>query len=277
MQSQQSQVSLADVHPYPIQTIVPETIEPVTTLQQPDTPFQYVEEPVEPTIDQPNAELNRAIIDFAESETGQYTTNVIDVPETVSPSDPLPPQPLIPIDTNVEFEQQPHNETPPQSSAPTMQPIEPKIPISHLIASNQYPSLHHAPPPGIVQSFAPVYVNSANQQQHNATEELYSSYVNNPYNLTLRVEQNFSPSQIENDLIASSTAATVAISTTTTTMPSPAPTLPTSGGPLIEPLSGVNEQMMAATNMNIFQSAAYFGAQSDASIPPGSEMLFGQP
>lgn len=36
-------------------------------------------------------------------------------------------------------------------------PIEPKIPLSHLIATNQYPSLNRIPPANIVQSFPPVY------------------------------------------------------------------------------------------------------------------------
>lgn len=34
---------------------------------------------------------------------------------------------------------------------------EPKIPLSHLNATNQYPSLNRIPPANIVQSFAPVY------------------------------------------------------------------------------------------------------------------------
>lgn len=252
--------SPADVQPYLIPSIVPEVIESTTNLQRSDTPVQYVDDSVESTIEQLTPESNRAIIDFDDTEAGQYADNLIDVPQTVSL-----PEPMVPIDTNDELNKEPHNEAPLQSAAPIIQSIEPKIPISHLIASNQYPSLHHAPPPGIVQSFAPVYVNSANQQQTNVTEELYSSYVNNPYNLTLRVEQNFSPGQIDNELITTSAAAAASIATATLI------------SPLTEPASGVNEHMMAATNMNIFQSAAYFGAQSDASIPPGSEMLFGHP
>lgn len=123
---------------------------------------------------------------------------------------------------------------------------EPKVPLSHLIATNQYPSLNRIPPANIVQSFAPVY----NQQPYTSTNEnddLYSSYVNNPYNLTLHVEQ----SSFSN-------------ATTTTTTTSQLQT---------EQSNGTTNP----SNLNVFQSINYFGSASDTPIPPGSEMLFGSP
>lgn len=134
---------------------------------------------------------------------------------------------------------------------------EPKIPLSHLIATNQYPSLSRIPPANIVQSFAPVY-NQTNLQSHQQqsyavggeNEELYSSYVNNPYNLTLQVDQNFSNPPVT--------------SATTTNQVSAEP--PQMMQPSTNP-----------SNLNVFQSINYFGATTDATIPPGSEMLFGGP
>lgn len=129
---------------------------------------------------------------------------------------------------------------------------EPKVPMSHLIATNQYPSLNKIPPPSIAQSFAPIYIQPNAQQQTNVitnnTEELYNSYVNNPYNLTLNVEQTFS-----NSIITSEPSSAPEINTTTAVG---AP------NPLIPPA-------------NIFQSMNYFGSACDGAIPPGSEMLFG--
>lgn len=135
--------------------------------------------------------------------------------------------------------------------------IEPKVPLSHLIATNQYPSLNRIPPANIVQSFAPVYnqsnLQSQQQQSHGfggENEELYNSYVNNPYNLTLHVEQNFG------NQAAVAPITTNQVSTETANM------------------------MKTATNsnnLNVFQSINYFGSTSDAAIPPGSEMLFGGP
>lgn len=134
---------------------------------------------------------------------------------------------------------------------------EPKVPLSHLIATNQYPSLNRIPPANIVQSFTPVY-NQSNQQHHqsssyasgNENEELYNSYVNNPYNLTLHVEQNFgNASPTTANHLSTDDQLNVSTTTTTTTSPS---------------------------NLNVFQSVNYFGTASD-NIPPGSEMLFGSP
>ncbi|XP_075169478.1 sec7 domain-containing protein garz [Haematobia irritans] len=61
------------------------------------------------------------------------------------------------------------------------------IPLSHRMAGNEYPSLQKQPTPAIVQSFTPVYV------QHSTTQptggDIYQEYVQNPYNLTLQQSQ----------------------------------------------------------------------------------------
>lgn len=151
------------------------------------------------------------------------------------------------------------NEMPTAVQQQQQQSTEPKIPISHLMATNQYPSLNRMPPANIVQSFAPIY-NQSNlqshhqqqqQQQQSYGDELYSSYVNNPYNLTL--DQNFANNQ------------PVTIATT-----APAPVTNESFN-LIQTQSN-------ASNLNVFQSINYFGATTDTTqIPPGSEVLFGGP
>lgn len=129
---------------------------------------------------------------------------------------------------------------------------ETSIPLSHLITANQYPSLNKIPPTHIAQSFAPIYVSHqhhTHQQQNTPSEcEIYSDYVNNPYNLTLQVDQSLVNVGGSKTLAASLTTMT---STTTTTE--------------------------ATLNTNVFQSVNYFGSATDATIPPGSEMLFGAP
>lgn len=91
-------------------------------------------------------------------------------------------------------------------------------------------------------------------------EDLYSSYVNNPYNLTLQVDQTYTntlpPSSaldVFNQAPLPSVSASVA----------PATTNPTENSNTF--------------NSNVFQSINYFGAATNANIPPGSEMLFGDP
>lgn len=88
-------------------------------------------------------------------------------------------------------------------------------------------------------------------------EDLYSSYVNNPYNITLQVDQNYGNPQ-------SSTTTTVFSETNTVSVAS-------------LPINPVEMSQNNTNNSNIFQSINYFGAASDANIPPGSEMLFGNP
>lgn len=242
----QSQVSLSDVQPFLIPTRTSENIEPISSPQKSSTPVHSTQVPLQPVIDQSAAETDQAIIDFDDTEIDPYGSNV---PQHVSTPPPSSAS-ISPTDANIELS---------YSEPATIRTIEPKIPLSHLIAHNQYPSLNRAPPSNIVQSFPPVYVN-ANQPHANTIEELYSSYVNNPYNLTLHVEQAFSNDQMDDSLMA-----TVAVP------PSSVDT------PTITETIAVNEQVMAGANMNVFQSATYFGASSDATIPPGSEMLFGQP
>lgn len=57
------------------------------------------------------------------------------------------------------------------------------VPLSHLLASNAYPSLGKMPSASIVHSFAPVYEASAPVQP---TADIYQEYVQNPYNPTMQ-------------------------------------------------------------------------------------------
>lgn len=110
----------------------------------------------------------------------------------------------------------------------------PPIPFSHLITENSYPSLRHVPS-NIVQSFSPVFVQPANNSVDGG--DIYTDYVNNPYNLTLQ-EQTSSSSQTETQ-------------------------------------NSTPVKLNVPPN-NVFQSVNYFSFES-ANIPPGSEMLFGGP
>ncbi|XP_061399986.1 Golgi-specific brefeldin A-resistance guanine nucleotide exchange factor 1 [Musca vetustissima] len=66
----------------------------------------------------------------------------------------------------------------------------PKVPISHLLAGKEYPSLQKQPTPAIVQSFTPVYVQqTATTSQQQTGGDIYQEYVQNPYNLTLQQSQ----------------------------------------------------------------------------------------
>lgn len=247
-------VSLSDVQPYLVPTIVPDTIQPPSSPQQSITPAQGVAsaDTSVVTANQSNFDHCPAMIDFGDTDTSQCTSGVTDV---ARPTPSAPPATAEHVEDILSLSEEP------LSPAQNQHTTEPKIPISHLIASNQYPSLRTAPPPNIVQSFSPVYIDSSKQTQLNATEELYSSYVNDPYNLTLHVEQNFGGSQVDDE------TADISVLQTVTDSVLNAP----SAGP------SEQQQVMPGASMNIFQSAAYFGAQSDATIPPGSEMLFGQP
>lgn len=171
-------------------------------------------------------------------------SKIIELPVTPSP----PPIAEEPSDCTDENSPSPSKAT--ESPAHSENSL-PKIPISHLIATNQYPSLNRIPPANIVQSFAPVYNNQSKQQPYTPAadnEELYNSYVNNPYNLTLNVEQNFGNA------------------------PSNPPSSVTSNQPSVDPTRAL--QTSNTNSLNMFQSVNYFGNASDASIPPGSEMLF---
>lgn len=123
-------------------------------------------------------------------------------------------------------------------------PNVPSIPISHSLAGNAYPSLTNPVPIGIAQSFAPMYVQPQLPTQQGG--DIYTDYVQNPYNLVLHpIDQQHQP-------IAEITTSEVSATSTTTTTSTP-------------PIA------------NVFQSANYFGIDQSARIPPGSEMLFSSP
>lgn len=179
-------------------------------------------------------------------------SNIIDLPIIPSSTSAIIEEPIEQqLDENVSSP----NKNCDQSQMEHINSTEPKIPLSHLNATNQYPSLNRIPPAGIVQSFSPVS-NQSNfqtyQQQQGSTtenenEELYNSYANNPYNLTLQIDQNFS---------------------------NVTPTTVSSNQPFIDTSNAGNSNV---SNLNVFRSVNYFGAASDATIPPGSEVLFGGP
>ncbi|XP_031640061.1 Golgi-specific brefeldin A-resistance guanine nucleotide exchange factor 1 isoform X2 [Contarinia nasturtii] len=183
-----------------------------------------------------------------------HFSKIIDLPVTPSP----PPIIEEPSENSIDELTSSPSKTNDQSPV-HIDSHEPKVPLSHLIATNQYPSLNRIPPANIVQSFAPIY-NQQQQQQasygsSNENEDLYSSYVNNPYNLTLHVEQSFS-----------NATSTATVTTTNQSLPVATTTA-----------EQTNVITTNASNLNVFQSVNYFGAPSDAPIPPGSEMLFGGP
>lgn len=123
----------------------------------------------------------------------------------------------------------------------------PQIPISHLLAANNYPSLSNVPP-NIAKSFAPIYVQPPNQQ---ANTDIYNDYVQNPYNLTLLGPKTVPvPLAIASEATASTTDCDV--------------------------LSSQSHLTQKLGVSNVFQSSNYFNSDGVV-IPPGSEMLFGGP
>lgn len=139
-------------------------------------------------------------------------------------------------------------------STPMLTNQFPQVPISHLMATNNYPSLNTVPP-NIAKSFAPVFVQPPNQQ---ADSDIYNDYVQNPYNLTLLRSDNHNDKMIENntkDVIATADDDSTDITNESVISPHLTP-----------------KQLGAS---NIFQSSNYFN--TDGIIPPGSEMLFGGP
>lgn len=183
-------------------------------------------------------------------------SNIVELPLT-----PSPPA-LLEADENSEYENG-------SNAVSTTNDDEiPRIPISHLVTTNQYPSLTKIPPPNIAQSYPPLYVQPQNYQQsrQNAaqTEEIYSDYVNNPYNLTLDVDH-------EQSLYHTETAASALQSDNL-----PSSHNAVSSNSLEQTQNSPNKQQPQQIQSNIFQSANYFGIADD-NIPPGSEMLFGSP
>lgn len=155
------------------------------------------------------------------------------------------------------------------------------VPISHRLAGSQYPSLQHVPI-GIAQSFAPMFV----QQHHPAPEEardIYTDYTNDPYNLTLHIESGSTISQNTKTTTgsgATTEAAAIALEE------GKRPSLIDFGSMTLESASmttvattteGGTGGGTAAQLQNVFQSAQYFSFPASGRIPPGSEMLFGEP
>lgn len=149
------------------------------------------------------------------------------------------------------------------------------VPISHLLAGNEYPSLHKTPPTAIVQSFTPVYVQT--QQQQPAGNDIYQEYVQNPYNLTLQQgnissmptplvtveqhQQNLRQLQMQYQQQQQQQQQTQVLQATTSSST-------TTSAPL------QSHNFTEAFN----SPANYFSSTVDPNtIPPGSEMLFGQP
>lgn len=258
-------VNLIDVHSLLLPSIVSnthaaETNDPIPSIQSNSIVQTTDEQNNLQSIETTTAYQNELMQLYSNINDNSLCINpnfskIIDLPVTPSP-------PLADIDESVEAEESSQNNSIPNTINQVNESTEPKIPLSHLIATNQYPSLNRIPPANIVQSFAPVYIQS-NQQQiisSNQNEELYNSYVNNPYNLTLHVEQNFGNNSMNVDAITTSTTETI----NSTTLANEENIL-------------TNSNISSSAVNNIFQSATYFGTTSDTSIPPGSEMLFGQP
>lgn len=119
-------------------------------------------------------------------------------------------------------------------------PSSTSVPVAAIAHSlqqqNQFPS-HTNVPVNIVRSYAPIFVQPQNQPSET---DIYNDYVSNPYNLTLKAnDENAMCVPMANDNVSPS---------------------------MVQKLGAVN----------VFQSANYFGSDT-ADIPPGSEMLFGSP
>lgn len=123
----------------------------------------------------------------------------------------------------------------------------PRIPISHLVATNhQYPSLTNVPT-NIAKSFAPIFIQPHTQSEN----DIYTDYVNNPYNQTLKIDHE--------PLVQSQSG------------------LPTVEDQPLTIQKDSNGSGGVVNNVaNVFQSANYFGSDT-INIPPGSEVLFGGP
>lgn len=190
-------------------------------------------------------------------------SNIIELPVTPSPP------PLLEVDENVDSD--PSTSPSKQGAIDESKQQEnaiPSIPTSHLNATNPYPSLNKIPPANIVHSFAPVYSQQYRPQTGPVEGELYNDYANNPYNLTLQVEQNY----CANSIVPSSDSGQQILS-----LNSNSATIETIGGPQTIPQSTDETTTTSTANLNVFQSLNYFGNSNDSSIPPGSELLFGGP
>lgn len=264
--------------PITIQQEQPSTPSPLVSIQTTNVPVQIPQTP--PQFQSHEPSMNHLYSSLSADQNSIYEKNpcinpnfskIIELSVTPSPP-PIPEEPSENSNDNSAVSSPYHTNELVTMSSPTttttmaqqqqQQSTEPKIPISHLMATNQYPSLNRMPPANIVHSFAPVY-NQSNLQSHHQQQqlhqhqqhgdELYSSYVNNPYNLTL--DQNFANNQMADQTTISAAATPVAIDSVNMIQTQPNP-----------------------SNLNVFQSINYFGASTDSTqIPPGSEVLFGGP
>uniref|UniRef100_A0A182JBH8 Uncharacterized protein n=1 Tax=Anopheles atroparvus TaxID=41427 RepID=A0A182JBH8_ANOAO len=165
-----------------------------------------------------------------------------------------------------------------EAETPTSTPkhaLEPTVPLSHRLAGSQYPSLQHVPI-GIAQSFAPVFV----QQHHHAAPpaeacDIYTDYTNDPYNLTLQIDSGNSTS-------ATSTSGPTTDAAAISLEEGKHSSLIDFGSMAsLTTVATTAEGGTAVTSstqlQNVFQSAQYFSFPTSGRIPPGSEMLFGEP
>ena len=197
-------------------------------------------------------------------------SNIIELPGIVGTSCPPPPAPPQQLPTE-RREEQGQSETG-SERAPVVTDVETgNVPMSHLLAGSQYPSLQHVPI-GIAQSFAPIFV-QPNPAPAEASD-IYSDYINDPYNLTLQIDNG----------------APVSVPSSSVTAPEPAPQSATAqpdtlsrtledtktAGPMLTGATTVTATPSAQL-ANVFQSAQYFSFPASGHIPPGSEMLFGEP
>lgn len=132
----------------------------------------------------------------------------------------------------------PHNTVDGSASVPSSTSVPVAAIAMSLQQQNQFPS-HTNVPINIVRSYTPIFVQPQNQPNET---DIYNDYVNNPYNLTLKANDEngiYVPDHPDQDA------------------------------------SNVSPKIQKLGAVNVFQSANYFG--SDTDIPPGSEMLFGKP
>lgn len=155
----------------------------------------------------------------------------------------------------------------PASATATADNNNVNVPISHLMAGNEYPSFHRRPPTAILQSFTPIYNPPAQQPQ--TGNDIYQEYVQNPYNLTLQPNQStvtpslVSVEQHQRNLHQLQQQYQQHTQQQLQQQQQQQPTVPSE----------------APNHRETFNSPAnYFTSTVDVnSIPPGSEMLFGQP
>lgn len=83
------------------------------------------------------------------------------------------------------------------------QPSAVKIPESHMMQFNPYPGSKNVGnvPIDIVKSFAPVM--SQNEPKPRDSNDIYSDYIQDPYNLTLQIEAGSVGEAVRNDSVPS--------------------------------------------------------------------------